>query len=287
MQKHCICLHICCFMKFAVVLILASLASSGFGRRVQIGKEQLFAGSFVQHQPKNSQSSSLAQLTQAQSNSPQSGLAVRPSSANAWLTFEDLLMFPLQLARGIFDLASAAFGSGGKVETPTYTVEATAAANGTLLSYEVRRYDKYQGVRATGKGSNDRKDFMALAGYIGAVGPAQNVEAMKMSMTAPVIATGRKGSLTFTLPSSVETPPRPLNKQVKLFQRPETLWAVHRYSGEYDRREAEVFATALRKQLTADGYKVDSKAAWEWWRYNDPRVKPELRRIEVAVKLVG
>jgi hypothetical protein len=202
----------------------------------------------------------------------------------------DVLLFPAKLAKGVFDLLTRLCGfrkRTGPVESPSYVVDIVVNANDTLPSYEVRRYNAFQSVSTSGPKASDRKDFMALAGYIGAAGPAQNIKSKKMSMTAPVIADGKNGRLSFTLPKSVKAAPDPLNKRVQVVQRPEATWAVHRYSGEHDRVAAKKLARALRERLVKEGYKVDSSASWEWWRYNDPRVAPELKRNEVAIKIDG
>lgn len=204
-------------------------------------------------------------------------------------------MTPVKIVKGVLGFSAAILGFIGE-ETPSYTVEKAASYEGRVSpSYEVRRYEAYQAVRATGKTtSSDSEDFMALAGYLGVIGPARNADAQKMSMTTPVISEFRGGaddrkrpSMMFTLPSGVEAPPRPLDKGVQSLQRPETLWAVHRYHGSWDRAKAEAIAHALRERLVAEGRRVDSSAKWEWWRYNPPFTLPWLRTNEVAIKLVA
>jgi len=264
----------------AHILMLACLAFAGSGRRVQRAGEGT-ATALGSH--------SLLELQQSQSGAPRISTAHAPMTSSIISDVGSVLFFPVKVVTGVMSFGAAVLGVIGE-ETPTYKVEASGSGGGNC-SYEVRRYDAYQAIRTTGKSAgSDSKDFMALAGYIGVMGPARNADAQKISMTTPVISTFRgeqQPSMMFTLPSTVENPPRPLDREVKSLRRPETLWAVHRYRGAWDQAEAEAAAQALRKRLMADGRQVDSSAAWEWWRYNPPFTLPWLRTNEVAIKLAS
>jgi len=193
------------------------------------------------------------------------------------------LLFPVRIVTGVFSFGAAVFGVVGE-ETPAFEVLRTAGK--AAVAYEVRRYAAYQAAETPS--SEDGDGFMVLANYIGVLGEAKNEGAQKMAMTTPVASTmgqGGQGKMMFSLPKSVDAPPKPTDERVKTLTRPASTWAVHQYRGAWNLEQATSVADRLRAQLKEDGENVDDRSQWEWLRYNPPFTLPWFRTNEVAIKL--
>jgi len=117
-----------------------------------------------------------------------------------------------------------------------------------------------------------------------AVGAPQNEAAQPIAMTAPVVNTPTK-RMQFILPSSMQTAPPPLGKNVKLVERPASRWAVATWYGGWNDKVASRRLAELREALRRDGVVVD-ETQWELHRYNPPWTLPAYKKNSVAVKVL-
>jgi len=199
-------------------------------------------------------------------------------------------IFPLALAFTF--LGSPAMA----IEEPAYEV---------LLEtkhYEVRRYASY--IVAEVDVDDDFKRagnsaFRVLAGYIFGdnepqqkmqmTAPVESREGVRMNMTAPVTSQSKDGDGVFTYSFVMErkytmdTLPKPTNRDIRLVERPERIMAVHRYSGTWSEKRYEEHEKILLDALATD--RVKTRAAPVFARYNAPFTPWFLRRNEIMVEI--
>jgi len=168
--------------------------------------------------------------------------------------------------------------------------------------YEVRRYASY--IVAEVDVDEDFKRagnsaFRVLAGYIFGdnepqqkmqmTAPVESREGVRMNMTAPVTSQSKDGDGVFTYSFVMErkytmdTLPKPTNRDVRLVERPERIMAVHRYSGTWSEKRYEEHEKILLDALATD--RVKTKAAPVFARYNAPFTPWFLRRNEIMVEI--
>jgi hypothetical protein len=194
-------------------------------------------------------------------------------------------------------LACTFLGSAAMaIEEPAYVV---------LLEtkhYEVRRYASY--IVAEVDVDDDFKRagnsaFRVLAGYIFGdneprqkmqmTAPVESRQGVRMNMTAPVTSQSRDGDGVFTYSFVMErkytmdTLPKPTNRDIRLVERPERIMAVHRYSGTWSEERYEEHEKILLDALATD--RVKRKAAPVFARYNAPFTPWFLRRNEIMVEI--
>jgi hypothetical protein len=168
--------------------------------------------------------------------------------------------------------------------------------------YEVRRYASY--IVAEVDVDEDFKRagnsaFRVLAGYIFGdnepqqkmqmTAPVESREGVRMNMTAPVTSQSKDGDGVFTYSFVMErkytmdTLPKPTNRDVRLVERPERIMAVHRYSGTWSEKRYQEHEKILLDALATD--RVKTKAAPVFARYNAPFTPWFLRRNEIMVEI--
>lgn len=206
----------------------------------------------------------------------------------------------------------------GKYKEPAFDVvlsrmkAATSEGGATFTPYEIRRYSERFAVEARYIGGGS--PFPLLAGYIGVLQTPQNEKKKSVAMTTPVSmlgegAGGTKIAMTtpvsmhgeggapvtrkmqFMLPAEfddISKIPNPTNPNVKITKLPQSLGAVHRYSGALSRAQSKEAASALVAQLTEDGVEIDKDDAmnrFQYWRFNPPMYPPWLSRNEIWIEL--
>jgi hypothetical protein len=168
--------------------------------------------------------------------------------------------------------------------------------------YEVRRYASY--IVAEVDVDDDFKRagnsaFRVLAGYIFGdnepqqkmqmTAPVESREGVRMNMTAPVTSQSKDGDGVFTYSFVMErkytmdTLPKPTNRDIRLVERPERIMAVHRYSGTWSEKRYEEHEKILLDALATD--RVKTRAAPVFARYNAPFTPWFLRRNEIMVEI--
>ncbi|KPK48685.1 MAG: hypothetical protein AMJ63_17970 [Myxococcales bacterium SG8_38_1] len=168
--------------------------------------------------------------------------------------------------------------------------------------YEVRRYASY--IVAEVDVDDDFKRagnsaFRVLAGYIFGdnepqqkmqmTAPVESREGVSMNMTAPVTSQSKDGDGVFTYSFVMErkytmdTLPKPTNRDIRLVERPERIMAVHRYSGTWSEKRYEEHEKILLDALATD--RVKTRAAPVFARYNAPFTPWFLRRNEIMVEI--
>lgn len=168
--------------------------------------------------------------------------------------------------------------------------------------YEVRRYASY--IVAEVDVDDDFKRagnsaFRVLAGYIFGdnepqqkmqmTAPVESREGVRMNMTAPVTSQSKDGDGVFTYSFVMErkytmdTLPKPTNRDIRLVERPERIMAVHRYSGTWSEKRYEEHEKILLDALATD--RVKTKAAPVFARYNAPFTPWFLRRNEIMIEI--
>lgn len=129
--------------------------------------------------------------------------------------------------------------------------------------------------------------FMRLFGYISGA----NETSQKIEMTTPVFmgkevedTTARMG---FVIPQNVAAAgaPQPNKEDVSIRKREGGRFAVIRFSGRMDSKEAQKRETSLRKWMELKGIKGESTA--ETAGYDPPFTPGPLRRNEVLIRLVA
>jgi effector-binding domain-containing protein len=134
-------------------------------------------------------------------------------------------------------------------------------------------------------GNNEGRKKIAMTA------PVEQQEGEKISMTAPVIQQESLDNLhwnvRFVMPSeyTIETLPRPKNKQIEILSIPSKRYAVIRFSGLA--REG-----ILHKNLDALQQYIGSKKLHEVGKpvyafYNPPWTLPFLRRNEIMIEIRG
>lgn len=183
----------------------------------------------------------------------------------------------------------------GRVETPSYTVEAEHGA------FEVRRYAARIVAEVTVEGEAEQATnvgFRILADFIfgnnskrsevAMTAPVDRTSSEAIAMTAPVDRTSRAAHhvIAFTMPSkyTLETLPQPNDARVSIREIPEQRYAVLRFSGApkqsvVDTRMQEFVALVEATGLTPSG------APPTYARYDPPWTPGLFRRNEIFVEL--
>ena len=161
--------------------------------------------------------------------------------------------------------------------------------------YEVREYDDRIAAQVSSQ-TRSNKAFRTLFKYISGA----NQSAEKVSMTIPV-AQSEKIEMTvpvtqdvqsdvnymqFFLPSSytLETAPKPTDTSVEVIKVEGGYYAVYRYSGRANDRNASDAEAQLLDRLSRDGVEPISEVVRA--TYNGPLTLPFNRRNEVMVRIV-
>jgi hypothetical protein len=168
--------------------------------------------------------------------------------------------------------------------------------------FEIRRYQPMivAEVLVSGDmGNASSKGFRSLAGFIfGDNQPAQGIEmtapvtrteSTKIEMTAPVTRVenpkGEDGSWTvaFVMPNSwtMETLPKPNNKDISIRQTPERLVASIQFSGRGNEKAHRKNQIKLEQWIKDKGYRISGQI--QYAGYDAPWVLWPLRRNEVMI----
>ena len=167
-------------------------------------------------------------------------------------------------------------------ESPSYKVERKADG------FEIRTYSEIpvastKMAPAAGKQEQDSR-FMQLFRYI----DKGNTDSKKIAMTTPVFmeADGRKGAMSFVIPSKVAAggAPSPSGKGVYLDKIEGGKFAVARFKGKRGGDTERAATEKLRAALKSAG--IATKAAPPLFAYYDPPWTPKaLRRNEVFLRV--
>ena len=156
--------------------------------------------------------------------------------------------------------------------------------------YEIRRYEPFIVAEVDVEGDAreaGNRAFRILAGYIF----GNNVDGLKMSMTAPVVSTpqtdeGREThTYAFVMESaySKETLPAPVDPRIRIVQKPERVIAAKEYSGRWSEENYLRHEVSLISALTIDGLRPSGETSLA--RYDSPFKPWFLRRNEVLVEI--
>ncbi len=190
-----------------------------------------------------------------------------------------------------------------KLEKPNYTVIETKN------DYEIRKYDSYitayTVIEESGLTGREKMNagFRNVAGYIFGDNTLETGESQEIKMTSPVIEQDQSleiamtvpviendnldsGSkkVAFVLPSkfTLDTLPKPNNKNVYIEETPETFWAVMRFSGLSTDEKKEKYGSLILEKID-DDYEI-GKIQYAF--YDPPSTLPFLRKNEVWVELL-
>jgi len=210
---------------------------------------------------------------------------------------KSLMVFALPAAIGLAFLSLA--GKAGAVEEAKYTVVRKDGA------FQIRKYEPRVLAETQVDGSFSdagNKAFNRLFDYISGNNAATQKIAMtapvtqqvdttssgeKIAMTAPVIQQQTEGKyrVAFILPASytMETAPKPLNKDVTITSEPESLAAVVEYSGSWSKANYDENLKKLQDWMTSNSLTAKGKPTWA--RYNSPYSLPLFRRNEVIIPI--
>ena len=155
--------------------------------------------------------------------------------------------------------------------------------------YEIRQYAPFivAEVDVDGDaGSAGNRAFRILAGYIF----GDNEEGLKMEMTAPVVAEPLPGdesryTYSFVMESrySMDTLPTPVDKRIRLVEKPPQVIASRTYSGRWTEKNYRGHETTLMNTLAEDGLQVRGEPYLA--RYDSPFKPWFMRRNEVLIEL--
>lgn len=167
--------------------------------------------------------------------------------------------------------------------------------------YEIREYESMILAETTVDGdyrSTSGKAFSKLAGFIfGDNKAASNIDMTtpvlqeqggeEITMTAPVIQkkTGEKWVTAFVMPRkyTMETIPKPLDKDIVLKEIPGGMVASIRYSGLHSEKNIAGYAEKLNKWIVQNGYRPVSRPRAA--TFDPPWTLPFLRRNEVHIDI--
>ena len=167
--------------------------------------------------------------------------------------------------------------------------------------YEIREYESMILAETTVDGdyrSTSGKAFSKLAGFIfGDNKAASNIDMTtpvlqeqggeEITMTAPVIQkkTGEKWVTAFVMPRkyTMETIPKPLDKDIVLKEIPGGMVASIRYSGLHSEKNIAGYAEKLSKWIVQNGYRPVSRPRAA--TFDPPWTLPFLRRNEIHIDI--
>ena len=165
--------------------------------------------------------------------------------------------------------------------------------------YEIRQYEPMILAETTMDGdyrSTSGKAFGRLSSYIFGENRAEsNIDmttpvlqeqgGKEIAMTAPIIQkkSGEKWVMAFVMPRkyTMETIPRPLDKDIVLREVPPAKVAVIRYSGFHSEKNITKYSERLNDWIVENGYRPASKPRAA--SFNPPWTLPFLRRNEVHI----
>jgi hypothetical protein len=180
------------------------------------------------------------------------------------------------------------------VEQPSYTVVKTDGA------IEIRDYAPMIVAEVDVSGPREESistGFRMIADFIfgnnvsaqklAMTAPVIQQSSEKIAMTAPVIQQGEANSwkVRFVMPASytLETLPKPNNKQVKISTQPEKRFAVIRFAGSTQNENVAEHEALLRAYLAEHKLRAIAPATYAF--YNPPWTLPPLRRNEVMIEV--
>lgn len=167
--------------------------------------------------------------------------------------------------------------------------------------FEIREYDKQIIAKTFVPGNYDDSTsdaFQKIADYIfgnnvsdteiAMTAPVvQEAKGQEIAMTAPVVQDKAEGGwyMYFIMPSkyTMETLPKPKNKEVLIEEIAAQMVAVYTYSGFTDEKKLKKYSKKLTDWANSKGYKVTSTARSA--RYNHPLTLPFLRTNEVHMNV--
>eukprot|EP00980_Cylindrotheca_fusiformis_P003703 scaffold821_cov122-Cylindrotheca_fusiformis.AAC.7 len=181
-------------------------------------------------------------------------------------------------------------------------------------AYEVRKYCKCFAVTCKYDDTNNMEaPFLALSGYIGALGEPRNEGQDGINLTNPIVFDGgvSKGEniemtgpfvtetkedgtkiMKFMLPEAydeISKIPKPVSPAVGIEELPPQAGVIHRYNGSIDKEHNDKKAKKLAQQLKEDGLDEISEdymlSHYQFWAYNPPSTISFFRRNEVWLQL--
>lgn len=181
------------------------------------------------------------------------------------------------------------------VEEPKYAVILETE------KFEIRKYNKQLIAKTEVEGDWDEassKGFRRIAKFIfgdnlaksevAMTSPVVNERSSKIAMTAPVVQEnhGEKWSMYFIMPEEYtqESLPSPVDSNVQIFEKPEELVAVYKYSGFVNSEDFSGYEEKLRAWALSNNLEIVSGARVA--RYNPPWSVPFLRRNEIQFTVV-
>lgn len=168
--------------------------------------------------------------------------------------------------------------------------------------FEIRQYQAMIVAEVSVEGSMgdaSSKGFRPLAGFIfgdnqpeqeiAMTAPVTRTKSVKIEMTAPVTrvenAEGGEGSWTvaFVMPDSwtMETLPKPINKDISLREVPERLVASIQFSGRGNEKAHRKNQVKLEQWISDQGYEIIGQP--QYAGYDAPWVPWPFRRNEVMI----
>ena len=150
-----------------------------------------------------------------------------------------------------------------------------------INSVEIRQYESSIFASYTELNGSDNSQFRTLAGYIF----GGNEKEEKIGMTSPVtMVQSSKKEMLFLMPSSysLESLPKPKNKNIKIIEIGERMVAALRFGGYANQNSIQKQKKLLIKTL--DSYEINHSNHFEVLVYNSP-YKLFNRRNEIIVVL--
>eukprot|EP00494_Astrolonche_serrata_P026929 UN27192 len=174
----------------------------------------------------------------------------------------------------------SAFGKIDDYESPKYTTISKTD------QYEIRSYLANIAIDGPTQGSNG---FRNLAKYIGVGSDPYNERKEAISMTAPVVTYNTENNtntrMQFILPSELENPPNPLDKNLDIVHRDSAIYGVMTFGGNINHEQSVEKKNEFVNLLKKDKVPIMEPVTWELWRFNPPWTIPSLRTNEIAVKV--
>jgi DNA gyrase inhibitor GyrI len=184
------------------------------------------------------------------------------------------------------------------IEEPSYQVSQQEAP------FEIRQYAPMIIAEVEVNGDRDEasnKGFRIIADFIFGNNLGSDQESKKIAMTAPVTIEPQKIAMTapvtieqseatkwrvrFVMPKeySLQTLPKPNNKEISIRELPGKLYAVNQFNGLNGSEKIEKKTKELREWLEAKHFKVVGTP--QLARYNPPWTLPPWRRNEILIEI--
>ena len=150
----------------------------------------------------------------------------------------------------------------------------------TYDDFEIRHYPSVAMVQtesSPGSEQNFRKLFQYISGL--------NESDLKIAMTTPVHMEKTQGEnkMSFVLPSDLEKPPIPKNKEVKIIKSKEAYFAAVKYGGYSNSSKVIYYTKLLKESLALKNIKVNGGPIV--LGYNSP-YKFFNRRNEIIIEIL-